>query len=355
MLDSELLAKNIEAQIRAAVDTSVEQYVERIIQQLALDPKWVEKIEQQINQMYSRKFEQRLNSIDLNVLVLENLDRSMDRWQEKLKQDFHTAGISDLATETQVTVMDDITAVANELIAKNLVIDQNASVQGDLRVKNLILTGVVNTDNRSWDELSNVIAGKTLDNMTQRWKQDLTQEVLDLAKTQGINFSEVLIQDQPLLQDGRLNAAIIHSSLHSVGALESLQVNGTSNLGSTMHVANKRVGINTASPEMALSVWDEEVSIIAGKLKNQQAFIGTGRSQGLTIGVNRSPSIEIDAEGNVKLKSLTVGRFRITHEASAPGYSGTKGDIVFNSDPKPDQPFAWICLGAFRWQALRSA
>jgi hypothetical protein len=55
------------------------------------------------------------------------------------------------------------------------------------------------------------------------------------------------------------------------------------------------------------------------------------------------------------VKNLRVGRHRIVHEAEMPGYSGTKGDIVFNSNPKGDGVWAWQCLGAFRWIPLRTA
>ena len=36
-------------------------------------------------------------------------------------------------------------------------------------------------------------------------------------------------------------------------------------------------------------------------------------------------------------------------------YPGAKGDLVFNTNYKQDAPFAWICLGAFRWSELKSA
>jgi hypothetical protein len=105
---------------------------------------------------------------------------------------------------------------------------------------------------------------------------------------------------------------------------------------------------------MALSVWDEEINLGLGKLSQNQAFIGTNRLQSLAIGVNRTPMLEIDDKGMTTIKQLRVGRNRIAFEPSLPGYSGTKGDIVINSDFKADGVFAWICLGAFRWQPIKT-
>jgi hypothetical protein len=123
----------------------------------------------------------------------------------------------------------------------------------------------------------------------------------------------------------------------------------------TLNVLNKRLGVNTDSPEKALSVWDEEVSVVIGKHKLNQAYIGTNREQGIAIGVNREPQLEISAEGLTTVKKLRVGLHRISHETQVPGWSGNKGDIVFNANLGPDRVFAWVCLGAHRWQTLKSA
>jgi len=179
--------------------------------------------------------------------------------------------------------------------------------------------------------------------------------VLEAAKTQGIEFQDVIVRGMPVVQDGTLNSAIRHSQLESVGTLDRLSVSGDADLATTMHVRNRRVGINTLDPEMALSLWDEEVTVVAGKLKQGHAFLGTARSQNFSLGVNRKPYLEIDAEGLITVKNFRIDRHRVSFAAQVPGYSGTRGDLVFNSDPNDGQPFAWVCLGAFRWQPLRAA
>jgi hypothetical protein len=106
---------------------------------------------------------------------------------------------------------------------------------------------------------------------------------------------------------------------------------------------------------MALSVWDEEVSISTGKYKQQVGYIGTTRKQGLVVGINRTPAIEISDSGLTTIKQLQVGFFKITHGTEVPNYSGTLGDIVFNSSPSIENPvFAWQCLGGFRWKLIKA-
>jgi hypothetical protein len=157
-----------------------------------------------------------------------------------------------------------------------------------------------------------------------------------------------------MVDQNSLSSKITESKLQSVGQLRQLSVAGEASVYNTLHVKNKRIGINTEMPEMALSVWDEEVSVVIGKNKTKQAYLGTNRDQSLVIGVNRLPQIEIDTDGITTIKQLRVGVHRISHASQVPGWSGTRGDIVFNSSPN-DHVFAWVCLGAHRWQTLKSA
>jgi hypothetical protein len=131
-------------------------------------------------------------------------------------------------------------------------------------------------------------------------------------------------------------------------------VSGAVDLAETVHVRPRRLGINTLDPEMALSVWDEEVAMVAGKLRQNHAFLGTARQQTFSLGVNRKAWLDIDTDGLVSVKNFRIDRHRISFASQVPGYSGTRGDIVFNSDPNDAQPFAWVCLGAFRWQPLKA-
>lgn len=335
--------------LNSAVDSGIQVLVDTTISNLVVDPAWIDKIEQTVNQNMSQQFLRKLSDLDINSLLVSTIDAGIDRWQDRLKKDFRTQGIVDSANEIELTVMDGVVVVEHDFVAKKV------QVTDDLTVKNLVVSGTINTDNRSWNELKDVISQQVLTAATEQWRQDLVDQVVELSRTAGINFDTVMIDNQPLVENNTLGTAVVDSHLQSTGILRSLKVAGAAQFGQTMHVAGRRVGINTQDPEMALSVWDEEVSIIAGKLSKQQAFVGTARLQNLAIGVNRIPQIEIDTDGLTTIKQLRLGRHRISHAGTVPGYSGTRGDLVLNSDPKPGTPFAWVCLGSFQWQSLHSA
>lgn len=356
LIESDTLAAMIEKQIRDAVDRSVEGYVERTIAQLTLDPVWLGKVETLVNQSFVRKFSERLSLVDVNTLIRDNIDEGIDRFKEKLLADFNTNGIKDLAQQVELTVMDQTVVVENQLAVKELSVETDSKIKGTLDVNNLCVRGTINTDNRSWDELTQRAADRALESVTEVWIGELVTQVLERARTSGsIDFSMVHIDGQPLVNGNALSNRITDTKIESVGVLRDLTVGGHAKLNETVTVNRRRVGINTEDPEMALSVWDEEVSIVAGKIKAQTAYLGTSRLSNLTIGVNRVPQIELDTDGLTTIKQLRVGQHRIAHSKETPGYSGTRGDFVLNSDPKPDTPFAWVCLGGFKWQPLKSA
>ena len=341
------------AVISRCIDDAVEQQIARSVDLLAADPAWIAKMETLINQNYLRRVSEWISTRDLDSLVVSLIDDSVDRWQDRLKKDFATQGIKDEADTLELSLTPNEVKVTNSLSCRDFTTNK-AEVTGILAVQDLVLRGTINTDNHSWNELSDRIAQDTLDLVTDQWRKDLVDGVLEIAKTQGIEFQNVTLKGLPLVENGTLNSAIRHSQLESVGTLDRLSVSGDADISTTMHVRNRRVGINTLDPEMALSLWDEEVALVAGKLKHAHAFLGTARAQNFSLGVNRRNHLEIDTDGLVTVKNFRIDRHRMGFASQVPGYSGTRGDLVFNSDPNDGQPFAWVCLGAFRWQPLRA-
>lgn len=334
--------------VTRSIDTSMTDLVDAAISNMVIDEKWISKIENMANQRMTDRMIQELSKFDLNSAIVTQIETGINRWQDRLKKNFSTNGITDSASNLEFTVQDGGVVVSN-----NLGVEKDAIINGSLIVNNLVVKGIINTDNLSWTELANKISADVLENTTKEWKAQLANEVLELAKTTGINFDSILLGNVPLVADGVLNPNVVVSNLKKLGILKDLTVEGFAKLNSTLNVNLKRVGINTESPEMALSVWDEEVSVIAGKLANQVAYIGTARAQTLAIGINKIPQITIDTSGLTTVKQLQVDRFRIGFAASVPGYSGTRGDLIFNSDPQADAPFGWVCLGSFQWQPLK--
>jgi hypothetical protein len=336
--------------IRRAIDTAVEQLVDSSIEVLGKDPVWLTKIEQQINQSVVDSVIRQFGQIDLNPIIKGRVDEHMAQFQQDILNNFTSTGISDQAGSCQLTVTDDTTAVNNELTARDLNVSNAAVIQ------NLVVKGSVNIDNPSWELLATGISEKTIDRLSDEWKTVLTAQVAEQIRSNGIDFDSVKINGETLVSGNTLAKSITDTNIRSLGVLTTLTVAGESIFNNeTLAVLNKRIGVNTVSPEMALSVWDEEVSIVVGKNKANEAYIGTNRAQGVVIGVNRQPQIEISADGLTRIKQLQIGLHRVSHAIQVPGYAGTKGDIVFNSNPDDSPVFAWVCIGGHRWKTLKSA
>lgn len=341
--------------ITQSVDTAVKTFISGVVEQLTQDVTWIDKIEKSVTYQMANRLIERLSILDLDKLIVTEVDRSIDKWQDRLKKNFKTAGIVDKGTKTELTILDDAVVVENQLISSNLLVDNDAVVNGTITLNNLIVKGVINTDNKSWDEIADRITKQTTAQLTDRWRQALVNEVLALAKSGGIDFASVNINGIPLVSDNTLHHSITNTSITQLGIVDKLTVAGHVELNETVTVNRGRLGINTKDPEMALSVWDEEVSVVAGKLSKQKAYVGTSRLQSMALGVNRVPQIELDVDGLTTIKQLRIDRFRISHGTEVPGATGTRGDFVFNVDPKSNAPFAWVCLGGFKWQPLRAS
>lgn len=335
--------------IKQKIDLAVESMIEGAIKELGSDPVWLNKIETLVNQNVVQRTVAAISSIDFNTVIHARVDELMQNMEPKIVQQLIKPGIQDHAQQIELSVLDDNVVVENKLTANNI------EVVEALEVKHLAIKGSINTDNRAWDELKNLISQRTLDKINHEWRDQLVEQVVADVESHGINFDNVQIDDQPLLTNKTLSKSVVHSSLQSLGTLQSLIVDGPAHLNKTVYVADNRLGINTEKPEMSLGVWDEEVAIIAGKLKNDTAYIGTARLQDLVIGVNRSAAITVDTTGTTILKKLRLGNYQISHGTEVPNYSGTKGDVVFNTNPElSSNVFAWICLGGYKWKTLRA-
>ena len=331
-----------EKTIRKSIDIAVENFVTQTLDNLTVDPQWVEKIQTLVNQTMVDKLKQSINGVDVNQTLTDIVLENQDTLVNTLEKDFATQGIKDQANNLQLTVMDGAVVVENELYTNDLNVERNSHLKGDLSVDgDLAIKGRVNVDNASWQELAGYIGDKTYTRVKNDFENSVVDSVFDRAR-QGIEFDSVIVNGEHLLADNTLASSIKKSSLTQVGKLENLSVQG-------------RIGINTDTPTDALSVWDEEVSIGAGKHSENTGYLGTVKNQNLVIGTNRQRQLVINKDGGVWVDKLTVGKNNIGHERSVPNYSGTKGDIVFNIDYKSGEPFAWICLGNYRWQELRSA
>lgn len=336
--------------VQRLVEQAVEANINKLVDQICADPDWTARVERLINQATVQETMTRLSSIDIGPTIKQRVDERMAVFTDSLLKNFTSTGIVDQANKRELTVMDDVVVVENCLTANSI------EAVDSVRVQNLVVTGSINTDNASWSALVSDISQRTLNQLTTEWNKDLVNQVVKQIQDHGIDFEEVRVKGEKVIDGNQLSRAVTESGLQSVGTLKTLTVRGEAKFNNdTLNVLNRRLGINTDSPEKALSVWDEEVSVVIGKHKLNQAYIGTNREQGVVIGVNREPHIEINTDGLTTVKKLQVGLHKISHAAQVPGWSGNKGDIVFNTNFGPGRVFAWVCLGTFNWQTLKSS
>lgn len=335
--------------LRQLLDRAVEDNILSAVTNLGNDNAWLEKIETLVNQAVVQRTLAKLGSIDIASIVKERVDENMKLFRQELLSNFASTGIDDRATDTQLTVMDDHTVVENKFTAREI------ESMGSVVTRDLVVKGSINVDNASWDVLANEISAKTLRQIDEEFKEQLIDQVRSRIKSSGIDFDEITMGGRYLVKDGELSAEVTKSNLQELGKLKTVKVESTSEFNNTLKVLRGRVGVNTEEPEAALSVWDEEVSITINKYKNQEAYIGTSRSQALNIGVNKDPQVIIGADGVTAIKKLRVAQYRLGHSDEVPNWSGTRGDVMFNSLPTPDNAvFAWVCLGGYKWKVVRA-
>jgi len=330
--------------IKKSVDDSTQVLVQQAIADLLIDAAWLAKIETLVNQSASQRILAKMSATDIHPIIHRYLNDIVKSLNTNIFK-----GIQSQSEKVELTILDDHVVVENQFTAKEITAIES------LTVNNFTVKGSINTNNRAWDELSNVISEKAFAKLTDDWTETLIKQVRDSITANGVDFKNIKIDGELLVDNNTLSSGVTESKLQSVGTLRTLTVAGDTKLNETLHVTKKRLGINTEDPEMALSLWDEEVAVVAGKFKANIGYIGTARKQGLNIGINKTPVIEINESGLTAIKQLQIGLHRISHANEVPGYSGTKGDIVFNANPTIENPvFAWQCLGGYRWKVIKA-
>lgn len=259
-------------------------------------------------------------------------------------RNFESTGIQDKSTETQVTILDNATVYENQLVAKELHIAGNATIDGDLNI-----TGSISAASKLFDELLNkskdAIRGEMQSGMLASFRDD----VLKQLHTEGLPADVIKYQNHRLVKDNSLAPTIMFSNLQKVGALKELQVIGETLLDETVYVSNGRVGFNTMDPEATFDLWDQEVEISAGKLEKDVGIIHAPKNQTLVIGANKNYNLVVNTDGSVTINTLKIGASRHSSSDEIPTADAPKGNIVWNTNPSLGAPIGWVSLGGARW------
>jgi len=332
MVDSTLLTQ--------VVDQAVENLVSGSVESLLSNQTWVEKIQKQISRETTERLSRAFKDIDIKHKIRDVLVENRELLAGDLNRELEFA--------------DGIVAVKGHLNSDTIGSTGGADIGGDSTIhgslvvdRDLVIKGRIATDNRAFRELGTSIKEQALDEL----KSGFVESVSDTLKadiSKGITIDNVEVNGAPLVNGNSLGLGIKHSGLESVGTLNDLSV------GTVLSAKNTRVGINTSSPTAALSIWDNEITVDIGKRSLNTAQVGTTKAQDLVLVTNNKEQVKIDKDGTTWINKLILGRNRISHGTETPGYSGAKGDLVFNTAYVPGGTFAWLCLGAFRWHELKS-
>lgn len=183
----------------------------------------------------------------------------------------------------------------------------------------------------------------------------------------------ILIDGQMILSKDSIGPTVTKSNLKSVGRLDKLEVNGFLSIDDYLFYDpnTQRLGLGIESPNGRFSLLDNEHEFVIDSGENKKFKIGSYTTTGLDIITDDTDRISIDATGAVTIHNkLTIkdklgvgvknfatdaditsaGPIRFQNKKFEVGESEPlsgnyiKGDIVWNSDPKPTGNVGWICV-----------
>lgn len=198
-------------------------------------------------------------------------------------------------------------------------------------------------------------------------------ESIDIPRNQSY-----MIDGAPVLTANYLGNTITHSNLQHLGNLKELTVFGAVNVSDSIffNPVSERLGLGIEEGNGKLSVYDNthDVEIVVDTDKDGYGKIGTYNTKGLTLVTDNQSRITIDSHGNLTIgheykdtnttrifgkvgigvknpkETLEVaGNIKWANKLFAidtkPPESGsyTKGDIIWNSEPKANSYIGWVC------------
>jgi len=255
---------------------------------------------------------------------------------------FASTGIDDQATGCKLTIMDVGTVFENTLYAPRIEIKGGAVIDGNLEIQGNIVNNAAYQQIVSDAALGAkaVIEESVLDAHQDR--------IFDRIRTEGIDLSKVSL-DGRLIVDGQRLLNVFHSQLQTVGTLRDLQTDGETLLSQSLYVGNRRVGVNTMNPTVALDVWDDEIEIRIGKQQQGIASIATAKDHTLVLGSNGQDNITLTPDGDTLVRQIRIGNILFSSSPTPPQYTAQRGTLVFNEQPNLGGPIGWVSLGDARW------
>lgn len=332
---------DIKAEAEAQVISLVQKYVADQLSRVNMSAMFESAFKQALQ---NQNFEFPAESVPGSALDLATLVISGDNVSGGIIQNFGSTGIDDKATTCQLTILDDITVVENNLLTKDLTVKGTVTVEGDLNI-----TGTVPDSSPFYVTIVNNVTNNVKSGLNTTFFSSFTDAIFTKIREDGLDLNKITQNGQTVVDGGYLGSAIRFSKLQQVGTLDQLEVAGESFLAGTLYVTKGRIGVNTIEPANALSIWDQEIEIGFGKSGSNTALIGVPRNQTLVLSSNGKNNLTLTPDGGVATSQLQVGQVTITSAATPPSTDKPQGTIVLNSNPTLGGPLGWVSLGNARW------
>lgn len=284
------------------------------------------------------------NSIDPAALKLLDLKITGDNISGGIIENFSSTGIDDRASQVALTILDDSTVIENNLLTKDLTVEGSMIINGQF-----VVNGAVPEDTEFFRKLVASTTTNTLTSLDHTLFNNYSTLIFDKLKQDGLDLTKITLNGTEIASSNSLGSAIVNSNLQTLGELRELRVSGESLLAQTLYVTSKRVGINTIEPSAALSVWDDEIEIIAKKKSRDVGMLGTARQQKLVLTANGKDNIVLSDDGSAQIDHLKIGGMQFTTSNVPPNFVSERCHVIWNTNPNPGGPLGWICLGGANW------
>lgn len=334
---SNLIEDKYSRKIQESIDLEVKQKVSNSIARVDLGSEISDRLDKFISDRV-KSFDLPDASIPARVLDTRDLNITADMIRSGTYSRFTSTGIQDISSQIELTVADNIVVAEHTLASRDLQIEESANIK-NLTAENITVTGALKLGQDINREITSMIQN----------------HIVESAKNLKIDVlvNPILANGKTILSENTLGPSVIHSNIRKLGRLTDLSVSGFANINDSLIVTESgKVGINTESPEGALTIWDDDSEITIKKHRKKAMYIGSTRDCDLVLGAGNDSKLEIRRDGAVHLNRLNINGLEISVSDKIPEHAGSPGDLVFISRPRENEPWAYRCLGSSVWRAL---
>lgn len=366
-----LIANTVDAVIAEKVNSSITTHVATIVKKGQLERDLADRFNNEIQAIISSEIKNRtanaVAKVDIATEVGKHIDWYLDdkiksaalphglihhqaiNWDgftlsanaltEGTIKNFTSAGIQDVAENTELTVADHVVIIENTLIVRNAEVKENFAV-GDMVVDNITVNNQM--------MLNENINKQFVSLIKDTFYKESSQHHVDVLQ------NPILANGEIILNENSLGPSIITSNLRKLGRLTELNVAGIAQFNDTLLVTSSgKVGINTSEPDGALTIWDDDSDFTVRRLKKKNMYIGTMGDATLSIGVNGDAKLTLLKDGTVSFNILELGGLKLSVSNRVPQGIGNPGEIVIMSNAQDEEPWAYRCIGGDRWKAIK--